>query len=101
MGHQSQQDRIYQRSCKQLPRGKMTALNRRAFIVFVTGGLLVTSRCVVSRNDIYKMDHRKMREKERECKMFFDIFGNERKVKAEEVTAERSGRRLFTSSGRD
>lgn len=33
--------------------------------------------------------------------MIFDIFGKEGKVKAEEVTAEQSGRRLFTSSGRD
>ena len=34
MGHQSQRDRIYQRSCRQHPRGKMQVLNGKAFVVF-------------------------------------------------------------------
>lgn len=41
------------------------------------------------------MDHRKIREMEREYRLLFNMFDNEWKVKVGDVAVEQSGKRLL------
>lgn len=53
-----------------------------------TGGLFTALQQAVSGPDVQKVGYRKLREREREYRLLFNIFGNEGQVTAKEVAGE-------------
>lgn len=76
-------------ACKgEFPKGAVSSVPAAQHQDLATGGLFTALQQAVSGPDVQKVGYRKLREREREYRLLFNIFGNEGQVTAKEVAGE-------------